>query len=1050
MKTKFSGILTLLLAFVVQFTFAQEKTISGTVSDENGLPLPTATVIIQGTTTGTSTDFDGNYSIGANQGDVLIFSYVGYANQTQTVGASNKLDVSLQPDNTLDEVVVTALGIKREEKALGYASQNVKAEELTTVRDGNIVNSLSGKVAGVNVTSASGAVGAESRIVIRGISSISGDTQPLVVVDGVVLDNGSYGNSSNSGGNSTPNGLADLNQDDIESINVLKGGAATSLYGMRGANGVLVVTTKSGKSGSDKLGIEITSSASFENPFILPDYQNSYGQGNSANYFEFVDGVTGDGGVDESWGPALDAGLEFIQWDSVNGEAKPWVSHPDNVKDFFETGITTNNNVAFSKSSENMNARLSLGLTDQQGILYNTDIRKYNIGTKINMNLSDKWTAGISVNYIKTESNNLPSVGYGDANNQLGQLVWSARSVDLAALKDWKNLPTATAAGTATATPINWNLAYNNNPYWSLDTNTNEFDRDRINGNVNLGYQFSEKFSVTAQTGIDYFSALDAKKRAFGTYETARGSYRETRRNRYEINSQAILSYNTDITEDFKTSLNFGGNMMVNKYHYNDMFATELQVPGVYNVSNARDGVAPTLQVFHRQRKINSLFGFAQLSFRDYLFIDVTGRNDWASVLPQQNNSFFYPSVTGSAIVSDMFDIKGDVVSYLKLRGGWSKVGSAGPLAPYSIDPSFAFSTQTWGSTPVAFLPGTLWNPEIGNEDTTEVEFGLETRLFNNRINLNATYYNKETTDVIMAKDIDPSSGYTAFWDNVADITNKGVELSLGAKVLKSDDGFNLGFNVNFAKNTNEASNIDDDPTTNNGQVVLGGLWNVDIVAKEGEAVGAIYGPGFARDDSGNIIYSNGLPTRDATSKVLGNINPDWTGGLGINMSYKNLRLSTLFDVKKGGDIYSQTNSWGKLAGILEETQQGRETGIIGQGVMDDGTGNYVPNTVVTNAQSFYSTSYSQNIAESSVYDASFVKWRELSLSYTIPSSLFKNTGIDNISVGATVRNLAVLYKKVPHIDPESAFSSSTGQQGLEYAQIPSTRSIGFNLNLKF
>ncbi|MFD2543562.1 SusC/RagA family TonB-linked outer membrane protein [Lacinutrix gracilariae] len=1050
MKTKFSGILTLLLAFVVQFTFAQEKTISGTVSDENGLPLPTATVIIQGTSTGTSTDFDGNYSISAKQGDVLIFSYVGYANQTQAVGTSSTIDVSLQPDNTLDEVVVTALGIKREEKALGYASQQVKSEELTTVRDGNIVNSLSGKVAGVNVTSASGAVGAESRIVIRGITSISGDTQPLVVVDGVVLDNGSYGNSTSSGGTSTPNGLADLNQDDIESINVLKGGAATSLYGMRGANGVLVVTTKSGRSKSDKLGIEITSSASFENPFILPDYQNSYGQGNSASYFEYVDGVTGDGGVDESWGPALDAGLEFVQWDSVNGEATPWVSYPDNVKDFFETGITTNNNIAFSKSSETVDARLSLGLTDQQGILYNTDLRKYNISTKVNMKLSDKWTAGVSVNYIKTESNNLPSVGYGDANNQLGQLVWSARNVDYTALKDWRNLPTGFAAGTDDATPINWNLAYNNNPYWSLDTNTNEFDRDRLNGNVNLGYQFSEKFSVSVQTGLDYFSSLDAKKRAFGTYETPRGSYQEVIRNRSEINSQAILSYNTDIGENFKTSLNVGGNMMVNNYHLNNMVAGELQVPDVYNISNTRDGVTPTLQQFTSKEQINSVFGFAQISYRDYLFIDVTGRNDWASVLPVKNNSFFYPSVTGSAIVTDMFDISGETVSYLKVRGGWSKVGSAGPLAPYSIDPTFAFSTSPWGSTPVAFLPGTLYNPEIGNEDTQEYEVGLETRLFNNRINLNATYYDKKTTDVIMAKDIDPASGYTAFWDNVADITNKGVELSLGAKILRSDDGFNLGVNINFAKNTNEASNIDDDPTTNNGQVVLGGLWNVDVVAREGEAVGALYGPGFLRDDAGNIIYENGLPQADATNKILGNINPDWTGGLGINMSYKNFSLSTLFDVKSGGDIYSQTNSWGKLAGVLEETTQGRETGIVGQGVMDDGTGNYVPNNVVTTAQSFFSTTYSQNIAESSVYDASFVKWRELALTYTIPNSLFKNTGIDNISVGATVRNVAILYKKVPHIDPESAFSSGTGNQGLEYAQIPSTRSIGFNLNLKF
>ena len=1045
MKTKFSGILTLLLAFVVQFTFAQEKTVSGTVSDNNGLPLPGATVVIQGTSTGTSTDFDGNYSINTNVGDVLNFSYVGYSGQSVTVGASNSINVTLQPDNELEEVVVTALGIKREEKALGYSTQSVDSENLTAVRDANIVNSLSGKIAGVNITNSSGAVGAESRIVIRGISSISGDAQPLVVVDGVVMDNGSYGSSFSSGGNSTPNGLADLNQDDIESINVLKGGAATSLYGMRGSNGVLVVTTKSGKQ-SDKLGIDITSSVSFENAYVLPDYQNSYGQGPSSTYFEFDDGVHGDGGVDESWGPALDAGLEFIQWNSVNGEALPWVSQPDNVKDFFETGVTTNNNVAFSKGGDGYSGRLSLGLTDQKGILYNTDLRKYNVGGRVDFDLSDKWTAGFSVNYIKTESDNLPSVGYGDSNNQLGQMVWAGRNVDFQALKDYNNIPTGFAAGADVATPINWNLAYNNNPYWSLDTNTNTFDRTRLLGNVSLGYQISEKFSISAQTGIDYWSSLDTRRRAFGTYENVRGFYDETQRTRHEINTQAILSFNTDITEDFKLNANVGGNMMVNDYHRLYMQAPELQIPDLYNISNTRDGVTPVLTQRQIDEKINSLFGFAGFSYKDYLFLDFTARNDWASVLPIDNNSFFYPSITGSAIVSDMFDIKSDAISYLKLRGGWSKVGSAGPLAPYSLEPSFAYSTQPWGTTPVAFYPGALWNPNIKNEDTQEVEVGFEARLLKSRLRLDVAYYDKETTDVIMAKDIDPASGNTSYWDNVADITNKGIEITLGADIIKNTDGFNLGVNINFAKNTNEANNIDDDPTTENGQVVLGGLWNVDVVAREGEAVGALYGPAFLRNDDGEIIYSNGLPQRDPTFKILGNINADWTGGLNVNMSYKNLSLSTLIDVKKGGDIYSQTNSWGKLAGVLEETIQGRETGIIGDGVLADGS----PNNVVTTANSFFATAYSQNIAESSIYDASFVKWRELAISYRLPNKLIDNIGIDQVSLGVTVRNLAILYKEVPHIDPESAFNSGTGNQGLEYAQIPSTRSIGFNLNVKF
>ncbi|QDO93787.1 SusC/RagA family TonB-linked outer membrane protein [Formosa sediminum] len=1048
MKTKFSGILTLFLAFVVQLTFAQEKLISGTVSDEAGLPLPGVNIIIKGTSQGTQSDFDGNYSLSASSGDVLSFSFMGYKSKTITVGTSTTINLTMTEDlSELDEVVVTALGIKRDEKALGYSSQEVSSEQLVTVRDANVVNSLSGKVAGINVTNASGAVGSESRIVIRGISSISGNTQPLIIVDGVVLDNSSYGNSSSSGGNSTPNGLADINQDDIASMNVLKGGAATSLYGMRGANGVIVITTKSGNTKSDQLGIEISSNVSFENAYVLPEYQNSYGQGFDTTYFEYVDGVTGDGGIDESWGAPLDVGYEFIQWDSFDGEAKPWVSHPDNVKNFYETGITTNNNIAFSKSGDGYNGRVSMGMTDQKGIIYNTDLRKYNFGGKLNFDLSDKWSVGLSVNYTKTESSNLPSLGYGDANNQIGQLVWSGRNVDFQALKDYENLPLGYASGSDTATPINWNLAYNNNPYWALDNNTNTFDRNRILGNVNITYQITDDLSLTAQTGIDYFSSLDTSRRAFGTYESTRGSYEETQRTRYEINSQAILNYNIDFTEKFNTSLSIGGQSMVNNYHRLYMEASELQVPDVYNISNTRDGVTPGLEQTQTDQKINSGFGIAQFSYDDVVFLDLTGRNDWASVLPTSKNSFFYPGANLSAIVSDMIGMNN---SFLKLRAGWAKVGSSGPLSPYSLEPAYSFGTA-WGTTPVASSPTTLWNPNIKNETTEEIEVGFDTRLFSNRLRLDFTYYDKETSDVIMAKEISGASGNLYFWDNAATLTNKGFEVTLGADIIRNPgDGFNLGITANFARNRNKAQDIDDDPTTNDGSIVLGGLWNVDIQAKEGEAVGAIYGPAFARNEDGEIIYSNGLPTQDPTYQVLGNINPDWTGGLNIDMSYKNIRFSTLFDVKWGGDIYSQTNSWGNYAGVLAETLPGRETGIVGKGVKSDGNGGWVANDVVQTASTFYGTTYGPNIAEAAVYDASFVKWRELALFYDFPLKKWASTGVNQLSLGVTVRNLAILYKKAPNIDPESAFSNSTGAQGLEYAQVPSTRSIGINLNVKF
>ncbi|MDW5287774.1 SusC/RagA family TonB-linked outer membrane protein [Formosa sp. PL04] len=1048
MKTKFSGILTLFLAFVVQFAFAQEKTISGTVSDETGLPLPGVNIIIKGTSQGTQSDFDGNYAISANSGDVLLYSFIGYKTKTVTLKESNTVNVVMSEDLAqLDEVVVTALGIKRDEKALGYSSQSVDSEELTTVRAANIVNSLSGKVAGVNVTSASGAVGSESRIVIRGISSISGSSQPLIVVDGVIMDNSSYGDSTSSGGNMTPNGLADLNQDDIASMNVLKGGAATSLYGMRGANGVIVVTTKTGSSKGNKLGIDISSNISFDDAYILPDYQNSYGQGNSANYFEYVDGITGSGGVDESWGPALNSGLEFVQWDSFDGEARPWVSYEHNVKDFYQTGVTTNNNIAFTKAGDGYSGRVSMGLTDTEGVMYNTDLTKYNFSAKMDFDLSDKWKVGFSANYIKTSSGNLPTVGYGDSNNQIGQLVWSGRNVNFQDLKDWRSLPTALAAGTDTETPINWNMAYNNNPYWALDTNTNTFDRNRLLGNINLSYSFTDNLILTAQTGIDYFSSLDTSRRAFGTYEYARGYYSETNRERYEINSQAILSYNTDLGEQFKLNVSAGGNAMVNNYHRLGMTALELQVPDVYNIANTRDGVSPELDQYTSEQKINSLFAFAQFSYNNVIFVDVTGRNDWASVLPLNNNSFFYPGANISAILSDMIGIDG----FLKVRGGWAKVGSAGPLSPYSLEPSYEFATP-WGTTPLAQNPATLWNPEIQNETTEEFEVGLDARFFANRLRLDATYYDKTTSDVIMAKQISSASGNSFIWDNAATITNQGYEITLGVDVIRSKEatGFNFGFDINFAQNTNVVQDIDDDSTTDDGTILLGSLWNVQNQAREGQAVGSLYGPAFARNDDGAIIYQNGIPTADPTYQVLGNINPDWVGGINFNASYKNFRFSTLIDVKWGGDVYSQTNSWGKLAGVLEETLQGRETGVIGEGVMSDGNGGWIPNNVVTSAQSFYSTTYSQNIAESSVYDASFIKWREIALVYDFPSDIFSNMNVDAISLGFTVRNLAILYKKVPHIDPETAFSSSTGAQGLEYAQQPSTRNIGFNLNVRF
>lgn len=1044
----------------ITVALAQEKNVTGNVTDQDGLPLPGVSILVVGTTNGTQTDFDGNYSIMANTGQTIRFSYIGQKTMDKTVGASATINVQMEEDTqALEEVVVTALGIARKEKALGYASQQIGTEKITDVPTTNIVNALSGKVSGVNITQSSGDIGSSSRITIRGISTIFGNSQPLIVVDGAVMDNNTY--AGNSTGTDVPNGLADINPQDIENINVLKGGAATALYGMRGTNGVIVVTTKTGNK-NEALGISLHSSVTFSNPYIFPNYQNSYGQGHSPTYFEFVDGFGydqgangGDGGTDESWGPRLDVGNEFIQYSSIianpnNPQPMPWVSHPNSViDDFYETGMMTDNTLSFSGGTSDATYRLSLGLVDGTGIIHNTDLRKYNISGNVNFNLGDKWSAGFSARYIKSASENRNAVGYGDVDNQIGQLVWGARQVNWAELKDWKNLPMIETNEPNRPTPLNWNLRYNNNPFWAMDNNLHPWERNRWIGTANIGYNLTDDLSLNLSTGIDFFNDIREVQRSFGTVNYRNGYYSMTERNRYEVNSQALLSYNTalDKNEKLKLALSLGGNIMVNKYRLFSGTAQNLVIDKLFNLSNS--AASPILTDDSSVQKINSWFGTGDLSYNDYLFLNFTGRNDWASVLPIKNNSIFYPSASLSALIHSMGNFDPSGISFLKLRGSWAQTGSAGPLNPYSVSPSYSLSSYPLnGQTPTAYLPNTLWNPDITAQTETAIEAGIDIRFFNNRLRIDATYYDKKNEDVIMPLSIPSSSGYSSVWKNAATITNKGIEIIFGADIIQSsNDGFNFGIDVNYAKNDNLVSNIEGGEGVIN--LTYGNLWNVYTQARNDEPIGAIFGPSFERAPNGDILYSDGLPVQ-GDSKVLGNSQADWTGGLGVNASFKGFRLRTLFDAKFGGEVYSQTNTWGMLSGVLEETVVGRETGIVGQGSMSDGNGGYIPNNVIVNAQNYYSTVFSQNIAESSVYDASFVKWRELSLSYAIPRKLLENTSMQSIELGVTARNLAILYKKAPHIDPETAFGVDVGQQGLEYAQTPSTRTIGINLNVKF
>ncbi|MCC7222817.1 MAG: SusC/RagA family TonB-linked outer membrane protein [Chitinophagales bacterium] len=1048
-------LLTMLLCLLTTAAFAQ-RTITGTVSDGNGEALIGATVQSVGGTGAATTDLDGKYSISVSkETTALLFSYVGFDNETVTLGTSNTIDVSLRDAGLLDEVVI--MGIPRSAESAGYATQKLDGDGLIKAREPNLINAISGKIAGVQITSSSGSVGASSRLVVRGAASITGSTDPLYVVDGVPLDNRNLGTAGDGsavdgGGFDLPNGIADINPDDIKDITVLKGPNAAALYGIRAANGVVLITTKSGKAGQKGFGVSFNSSTTFETPLVLPDFQNSYGQGPDPNYFYWENGSTDDGGVDESWGPPLDAGLSFTQWESFidptspdYGKPLPWVSHPNNIRDFYDTGITSNNNISFNGGAKGVGYRLSLGLMNQKGMVPNTEYKRYNVGANTNFDISSRLKAGVSANYAKATSGNLPTVGY-DSENPVQQMIWSGRNVDFNKLRDWENLPLAPAGTAAEGTPLNWNTVFQNNPYWVLANNLNKYNKDRLFGNVNLAYRITDDLSITAKTGADTWSSLASEQKAVGSNEYQEGYYTEIARTFMETNSDVLLSYKKQLSPDFDFSINLGGNMMKSKTRLLVGTAAQLELPGVYNLGNVKSGTSPSLTNVIRNWAINSIYGTGQIAFKDALYLDFTGRNDWSSLLPLENNSFFYPSVTLSAVLSDLWTMPSGI-DYLKVRGGWAKVGSTGALAAYETAQTFDFRADPFGTVLLPFNPAQLNNPNIGPEFTTGTEYGIEAKFFDRRLRFDFTYYDQTSKDLIVPVEVSASSGYITSLDNVGIMNNKGIELQLGLTAVKTQD-FSLDFTFNFAKNNNIVESLGGLTALN-----LGGQWNVNLQAREDMPYGVLFGPGYLRDDSGEIIHVNGIPQRDPTNKVLGNIQPDFTGGVGVDLAYKGFSINGLVDFRKGSDIYSMTSTWGRYSGVLQETIFGRETGIVGTGVKNIGTAtepNYVTNDVVVGAETYNKAAYSNAVAEGSVFDASFVKLRQLMLTYQLPNNWFGKSVFQGASISLVGRNLAILHRNAPHIDPETGFSSQNAEQGQEFGQLPSARSIGFNLNFNF
>ena len=1064
----------------VNFLQAQTVQITGTVtSSEDGMPVPGASVLVKGTTIGTSTGPEGEYSISVPQdAAVLVYRFVGFKTQEVEIAGRTLINVALASDMlSLEEIVVTALGISREKKSLGYAVQDLKGEEITKAKETNIVNSLAGKIAGVQITNASGAVGSSSRIVIRGNSSF-GNNQPLWVIDGVPVSNAST-EVSQWGGQDFGNAAMDIDPSNIESISVLKGANAAALYGSRAANGVVLVTTKTGKSEKTGLGVSVSSSVTFDQAYRFVNYQNEYGQGLSGSeyyylltgakdagytYQEFADGTFSsnygfnyyDGnnggvwdGVDESWGPRLDAGLLIPQFNSSLSDpndpdtrsATPWISNPDNIKDFFELGVTFDNNVNVTSSSDKGNMRLSLSSQNTKGTIPNTDLTRYSVFFNGTQELSDWLTANVSATYVKNFSDNLPGQGYGPNNPMQSLGGWFGRQVDMNDLKE--NWQTFNVFGA----PYNWNSNYHNNPYWTTGYNTTSRDRDRIFGNVNFGVKFTDWLSATARVGIDYYAERRKHVEYTQSIDYPYGYFWQNKRTDGEVNADLMLNFNKDFG-DISLDGFVGGNYRQTEYHYSLLEANELTVPNLFTIGNIQGN--PSTGMYDEILESNSLFGQATIGWKNALFVDLTARNDWSSTLPKDSWSYFYPSVTASAIITEFIDIDQNILSFAKLRGGWAQVGNT--TDPYKL--SFVYgSNDPFNGITQFYTTRTL--PPIGlrPEETTSFEVGLDLRFLQNRVSLDATYYNMITTDQILSVDVSFATGYDNMLINAGEIQNKGVELQLSGQVIKSD-GFNWDMTINWAKNINSVNKLYKDPNT--GEKVesyqITDSWNgVTIEARPGKPYGVIRANGFLRDDDGNkIIGANGLPIAADTPIEVGNITPDWTGGIMNTFRYKGIALSVLVDGRYGGDLFSVSDWFGAYAGLTEETAVDgiREHGMVVNGVKEDGT----PNDIVVSADAYFGGYW--GLEENSIIDGSYIKLREIVLTYDLPKSVINSIGfIQSASLSFVGRNLAILYTHPSNdlgIDPETGFGVTNTGLGLEQFQLPTSRNLGFKINLNF
>jgi TonB-linked SusC/RagA family outer membrane protein len=1068
----------------VQITFAQERTITGTVIDEDGLPLPGVTVLIQGTNTGTQTDFDGNYSIPATVGDILVYSFVGMETAEYTVANNDTIDVTLTTDSAqLDEVVVTALGIQREKKSLGYATQSVDGSEVSDVPTQNFVNSLSGKVAGLNVSS-SGTLGGSSNVVIRGSSSLTGNNQALFIIDGTPISNANSnreGQNAGRGGYDYGNAASDINPNDIASINVLKGAAATALYGARAANGAIIIETKKG---SNRKGIGVSVNSTLMTTHVddetLPNYQDQYGAGygryygpDGDEYFNEFDIEGFDPSIpftpfteDASFGARFD-GRPVYQWNSIYPQldtyqqATPWEAGEHTPNDIWETGYTMINSVALSGGNETSSFRLSATNLNQQGNLPNSRIKRNTIKFSGTHDFTDKFTAQTNVTFTKTDGKGRYGTGYSSLNIMQSFRQWNQANVDLYEQRD---------AYFATGENITWNpnspnnLApiYFDNPYWTLYENYQTDTRNRYFGNINLNYELNDVFSVLGRFSFDTYDELQEERRNVGS--TGVSGYSRFNNRGAEYNYDLILNFNKDITEDLNLDGNLGANLRRNER--NSILASTnggLNAPGFYALTNSASPLNPP-QEYEMVRMLDGVYARAGVGYLDTYYLEGTIRRDRSSTLPAANNTFWYPSLSTSVLLSNVIDA--NWLSFAKLRANYAEVGN--DTEPYRVFNTYTISAPFAGAG-IASNNSSLANPNLDPERMKSYEFGLEANFFDRRIAFDVSYYNSQTENQITPVPVSTATGFTSKLLNAGTIENKGVEVSLTLNPIRTED-FNWNINVNWARNRSEVLELTDGIDNLQLASVQGGI---SINAAPGEPYGAIRGTDYVYDDNGSRVINSGgyYATTPNSNYIIGNIQPDWTGGVSNTFEYKNLALSFLIDVQKGGDIFSLDTWYGFATGIYDQSVGTNELGnpirntiengggVILDGVQGDvsyeSNGDYqVTNTSenTTRARTDYFGNpfgYGRDANEGHVYDASFVKLREASLTYNFGSQIIDATPFTNASISIIGRNLWIIHKNIPYSDPEAGLSSGNAQ-GYQSGAYPAVREIGASLRFNF